>query len=114
MQLREVLKSIVIVLLSALCMWQGYLAVGAHEMAEVMHEFNNGEGMAVFIIYSQPLIWLFLLLTALIAMDIFRRKDFLIVNSFGVALALAVGTVFLQLFVVVGGYAPIFELGNTQ
>ena len=108
------IKSAIITILICLCLWQVYLVIGAHDMASLMTDMDNTKGVAVFIIYSQPLIWIFLALTVLTTIDIFLRKNFLILNSLASMLAFAVGTAIIHLYILVSGYAPIIELGVSK
>jgi len=43
-----------------------------------------------------------------------KRKYILIINTLSIIAAIAIGTLFLQIMVMLGGYLPIIELGNVN
>ena len=108
------LKYLVCILLVLLCIWQGFIARGANQFITLFRSFNEEHDLAVLLTYSQPFIWLYLICTALVAFDIFRRKKFLFLNSFVITFALTIGTVLIQFFVIFSAYIPIFEMGVTK
>ena len=95
----------------ALVGWQLFLEYVAYQFSSLFDDINTKENLTIFIVYSQPFMWLFTVVTVVLAIDIFKRGKFLVLNSVSVLIALAIGTFFLQLLVILAGYAPIFELG---
>jgi hypothetical protein len=70
--------------------------------------------LVVFIVWTQPLMWMFVVVTFVLAVDVLRRRQFLLLSSVACLLAVILGTAFLQVLVVLSGYAPIFDLGNAS
>jgi putative effector of murein hydrolase len=95
----------------ALVVWQLFLEYVAYKFSSLFDDIQIEENLTVFIADSQPFMWLFTAVTVVIAIDIFKRGKLLVLNSVSVLIALAIGTFFLQLLVILAGYAPIFELG---
>lgn len=110
----RILRYIFFCLLSLLCAGQIYIAIAVHNMSALFRSFDAKENLAIFIIYSEPFIWIYSIVTALIAIDIFRRKVFLILNSVCISISLLLGTVFIMTFVVLGGYGQLFEMGAAK
>ena len=102
------------VALLGLAAWQVVLAVLAWQMKSLFQGIETPQNLAIFIIWSQPLMWLLIVVTFVLAADIARRPKFLLLSSSVSVLAIVLATAFLQLVVLLGSYAPIFELGRTQ
>lgn len=103
-----------LVLMTCLFIWQGILAYLVYEISRLFTDMETPSNMIVFIAWTQPFIWLFMFLTVLAIYDIIRRRNFLVLNTIALISIIAVANVFLQILVVLAGYAPIFELGNTS
>ncbi len=101
------------VALLALAAWQVIAAVLTWQIKSDFLAMGM-PSLAFFIIWSQPLMWLLVVVTIVIAADIARRPKFLVVSSAASVLAIFLATVFLHLVAVLGSYAPLFELGRTQ
>lgn len=109
--IRKIFKYAICAILGLVSIWQIYLAIIANRMAE-MNSFLTKPSLAVFLYYSQPFIWFYLVVTLLLAIDIYRRNDLLILNSICILVVILLGTLFIQLFITLGGYIPILEIAN--
>jgi len=111
---RGILQYIVCILLVFLCLWQGFMAWATYQFVDVFKSFDEETDLTTLLGLIQPLIWLLLLCTALIAFDIFRRKDFLLLNSLAILFALIIGTLFVQSFVNYSAYTSISEMSTAN
>ena len=105
-------KIIAIVLMVGLLIWQGMLSYFVYGVSRLFTDMETSNIMIVFITGTQPFIWIFMLLTVLAIYDVFARSKFLILNTFTLLSVVAVANVFLQILVVLAGYAPIFDLSK--
>ena len=105
-------KTITLVLMVGLLIWQGVLAYFVYGVSQLFTDLESPKNMTVFIAWTQPFIWLFMILTILAIFDVIKRNKFLVLNSAVLLSIIAVANIFLQLLVVLAGYAPIFELNN--
>ena len=91
------------------------LGVHVWQLMEVFPNFGETpNNLVVFLVWTQPLMWLFVAVTLVLAFDVFRRPRFLLLNSTLGVLSIALGTAFLQLLVMLSAYAPILDLGRTS
>lgn len=105
-------KILTLTVMTGLLIWQGVLAYFVSEVSDLFVNLETPGNMIVFVVWTQPFIWLFMLLTVLAIYDIFRRNKFLVINTLTLISIIAVANIFLQILVLLVGYAPLFELGN--
>jgi hypothetical protein len=108
----KVEKLIILLLLVIFLIWQCFTAYIVYGMSENLEELNSPGDLSGFIIYIQPIIWLFIVVTIGLIIDVAKRNKFLIVNSILMVAVVFIGLTFLTIAAVVSGYAPIYELGN--
>lgn len=107
-------KALAGVLLALGALWQAALAI---QVARVASLFDQSSVKpvdlgAMFVVFSQPFMWVLVATTVVLAFDIMRREKFLLLNTVAVVLAVALGTAFLHMLVVVGGYGYVAQLGS--
>lgn len=107
-----IIRYAVCLYLSLLCIWQAILAWSTNQFVSLFESFGKESAITIILSYSQPLIWIFMILTALISYDIFRRKELLVTNTFAIVASISIATILIQLFVVVGAYTPTLEMGH--
>jgi len=105
-------KGLSLAVLTFLFIWQGYLANFLHRVADVFADVEPPPNMLAFLAWTQPLIWLFMLLTAVAMFDIYRRNQFLVLNSITVISIVAIATVAFHVLTLFAGYGPVLELGT--
>ena len=105
-------KLITIILLTVLLIWLCFTAYMAYGISENVEKLNSEGDLGGFIVLLQPFIWLFILLTLGLIIEVAKRKTFLVLNSILIVSIIFVGLMFLSIAVVVTGYAPIFKLDN--
>jgi hypothetical protein len=115
MNTKEILvKNIVSGYLLILIIWQGFLAWSASQFISLFEAFGK-EGLITNILsYSQPLIVVFMLLTLVIAYEIYSRKIVLVSNTLVTAISFTVATIIIQLHVSASSYIPLFEMGGAN
>jgi len=95
--------------------WQVYLGIHVGQLKAVLDKLGDTpNNLVVFIAWTQPLMWVFVVVTFVLAVDVLRRPRFLLVNSVASVMAVILGTAFLQVLAVLSGYAPIFDLGKAS
>ena len=107
-----IIKYLACLYLSLLCIWQAILAWVTNQFVTLFESFGKESSITIILSYSQPLIWMFLILTAILSYDIFRRKVLLLTNTFAITASITIATILIQLFVVVGAYTPTLEMGQ--
>ena len=107
-------KAAVTLILVSLMLWQLSLIYTAKEFASLFKDFGGESDLSVFVSASQPFMWVFSLTTLVVLIDILKRNNILIINTLSIIAAIAIGTIFLQIMVMLGGYLPIIELGNVN
>jgi hypothetical protein len=98
--------------MTGLLIWQGVLGYLVYGVSQLFTDFESPTNMIVFIVWTQPFIWLFMLLTVGAIVNVIRRRKFELLNSVLLVSIIAVSNIFLHILVVLSGYAPIFELSN--
>jgi len=102
-------------LLVAIAAYQAYLGMQVWKLNDLFAIVGDTPNMLImFLVWTQPLLWLFLLTTIVLAFDLLRRPRLLVVNSVATVLAVALGTAFLHLLVMLSAYASIFDLGKAS
>jgi hypothetical protein len=95
--------------------WQSYLGIHVGQLRGALEKLGETpNNLVVFIVWTQPLMWVFVVVTLVLAIDVLRRREFLLLSSVASLLAVILGTAFLQVLVVLSGYAPIFDLGKAS
>jgi hypothetical protein len=105
-------KSLAALVLLASVAWQIVLAIQVDRVNSLFQNLGTSPNLAVFVVWSQPLMWAFIVVTLVLLVDILRRTQFLILGSAATVMAVVLGTAFLHVLVVVGSYASIFEIGK--
>jgi hypothetical protein len=105
-------KGLSLAMLTLLFIWQGFLANFLHRVSEVFANVEPPPNMLVFLTVAQPLIWLFMLLTAVAMFDIYRRNQFLVLNSVTVISIVTIANCAFHILTLYAGYGPVLELGT--
>jgi hypothetical protein len=105
-------KSLAALVLMASAAWQIVLATQVGRVNSLFQDTGTPPNLAVFVVWSQPLMWAFIVVTLVLLVDLVRRPQFLMLGSAATVIAVVLGTAFLHVLVIVGSYASIFELGK--
>ena len=105
-------KSLAALVLLASAAWQSVLAIQVGRVNSLFQDVETPPNLAVFLVWSQPLMWAFIVVTLVLLVDIVRRPQFLVLGSATTVIAVVLGTAFLHVLVIVGSYASIFEIGK--
>ena len=104
-------KKTLLVLYAALLVAHIHIAHKAWRLSGLHRLIAPHSDSDVYLRYSQPLIWLFAALTLAVCVNTLLDKTGPAAQALLVFVALATGTAFLHLFVLLAGYLPVLEAG---
>lgn len=107
---RSLYSKVYTVLYLLLITAQLYIAYNAWKLTRLHQHMAQDSQTINYLYYSQPLIWLFSILTVLIFISQIRNKENSFFNMTLIYITMIVSTVFIQVFVMLAGYIPILEL----
>ena len=105
-------KIISVVLLVILWVWQCLIAYQVYGLSKLFVEFEPANYKVGFMNSMQPFIWVLIILTVGVTLDISKRAKFLILNSILIISIIIVANVSLSFFITMEGYEPIMNLDS--
>lgn len=100
-------RTVVCLFFAALGVWQIILSIQLMAFTKLVRESGLEGGMAGFIAWMQPFAWLLIMVTVILAIDVVRRTEVLVLNAVATVLCAAAGTMLLQALMVVSVHAAI-------
>ena len=103
-------KIITVCLLIVILAWELLIAYLVHDMSRLFREFEPANYKVGFMVSMQPVVWVMIILTLGIILDIAKRKKFLILKSILVIAIIVMANSSLSMFLVMESYEPILNM----